>query len=65
MFLKIAAQAFKAGDFLSIFLRFLGFSGSFSYKNFSWKKKRVMKKVTNSDIGGRGSKFAFLRSRHF
>ena len=25
MFLKIADQAFEAGDFLNIFLRFLGF----------------------------------------
>ena len=38
MFLKIAAQAFETGDFLNIFLRFLGFSGSFCYKNFSYKK---------------------------
>ena len=37
-FLKIAAQAFEAGDFLNIFFRFLGFWGSFSYKNFSLKK---------------------------
>ena len=35
-FLKIAGQASEAGDFLNIFLRFLGFWGSFSYK-----KKRV------------------------
>ena len=38
MFLKIAAQAFAAGDSLNIFLRFLGFWGSFSYKIFSYKK---------------------------
>ena len=29
---KIAAQAFESGDFLNIFLRFLGFWGSFSNK---------------------------------
>ena len=28
-----------AWDFLNIFLRFLGFWGSFSYKNFSYKKR--------------------------
>ena len=40
-FLKIAAQTSEAGDFLNIFLRFLGFWGSFSHKNFSYIKKRV------------------------
>ena len=39
-FLKIVAQAFEAGDFLNIFLRFSGFWGLFSYKNFSYKKKK-------------------------
>ena len=34
MFLKIATQAFEAGDFYSIFLMFLGFWGSFSNKHF-------------------------------
>ena len=38
MFLKIAAHAFEDEDFLNIFLRFWGFWGSFSYKNFSHKK---------------------------
>ena len=38
VFLKIAAQAFEAGDFLNISLRFLGFWGSFCYKKFSYKK---------------------------
>ena len=38
MFLQIAAQAFEAGDFLNIFLRFWGFSGSFSYNHFSYKE---------------------------
>ena len=38
MFLKVAAQVFEAGDFLNIFLWFLGFWGSLSYKNFSYKK---------------------------
>ena len=32
-FLKISAQAFEAGDFLNIFLRFLDIWGSFSYKH--------------------------------
>ena len=41
MFLKIAAHVFEAGDFLNIFLRFLGFSSSFCYKNFSYKKRVV------------------------
>ena len=39
MFLKIAAQAFQTGDFLNIFLTFLGFLGSFSYETFSYEKK--------------------------
>ena len=39
MFLKIAVEAFEAGDFLNIFLRFFGFWGLFSYKKFSYKKK--------------------------
>ena len=43
MFLKIEAQAFEAGDFLNIFLRFWGFWSSFSYKNCSYKKN-VLKK---------------------
>ena len=34
----MAAQVFESGNFLNIFLRFLGFWGSFSYKNFSYKK---------------------------
>ena len=34
-FLKIVNQAFEFGDFLNIFLMFLGSWGSFSYKNFS------------------------------
>ena len=46
MLLKIAAQAFEAGDFLNIFLRFLSFGDNFLiktfYKNFSLKKKSVM-----------------------
>ena len=37
MFLKIADQAFEAGDFLNIFLRFWAFWGSFSYKNVSYE----------------------------
>ena len=41
MFLKTAAQAFEAGDFRNIFLRFWGFRGLFSYKNVSYRKKRV------------------------
>ena len=41
MFLKIEAQAFDAGDFLNIFLRFLGVCGSFSYKQFSYRKKCI------------------------
>ena len=39
MFLKIVVQGFKAGDFLNMYLRFLGFLGSFSYKNVSNKRK--------------------------
>ena len=38
MFLKITAQAFEAGDFLNIFLKFGGFRSSFSYKKSSYKK---------------------------
>ena len=37
MFLKIPAQSFEAGDFLNIFRRFLGFSGLFYYKDFSYE----------------------------
>ena len=38
------AQAFEARrDCLNIFLRFLGFWGSFSHKTFSYKKKLVSK----------------------
>ena len=40
-FLKISAQAFEAGDFLNVFLRFLGFWDSFSSKHFSYVKKNV------------------------
>ena len=40
-FLKIAAEAYKARDFLNIFLRLWSFWGSFSYKIFFCKKKRV------------------------
>ena len=36
--LKSAAQAFEAGYYLNILLRFWAFRGSFSYKNFSYKK---------------------------
>ena len=42
VFLKSAAQVFEAGDFLNISLRFWGFWGSFSYNNFSYKKKTCM-----------------------
>ena len=53
MFLNIAAQALDTADFLNVFLRFWGFWGSFSYKNFSYKKtctsryvmKQLLKKV--------------------
>ena len=38
MFLKIAAQAFEARNFLKIFLRFFGFWGSFSYKKLRIEK---------------------------
>ena len=37
VFLKNTAQAFEAGDFLDIFLRFCYFWGSFFYKDFSYK----------------------------
>ena len=36
--LKIATQAFEAGGFLNIFLRFWAFWGSFSYQNFCYKR---------------------------
>ena len=38
----IEAQAFEAGDFLIIFLRFWVFWGSFSFKTFSDKKTLMM-----------------------
>ena len=43
--LEITAQTFEFGDFLHIFLRFWGFSGLFTYKHFSYIKKRCMEKV--------------------
>ena len=39
--LRIAAEAFEAGDFLNHFLRFWGFWGSFSYKKCVLYKKNV------------------------
>ena len=50
MFLKVAAQAFAPGEFINIFLRFLGFWGSFSIKSFSYIKKRVSCYSYNSDV---------------
>ena len=41
-FLEIAAHTFEAGDFLNIFLRYLGFWGSVSYKTISYKKIPVI-----------------------
>ena len=35
----MSAQESEAGDFLKIFLNFLHFWGSFSYKNVSYKKR--------------------------
>ena len=37
----MTAQAFEAGDFLNILLSFLGFTDSFSYKNVSYRKKKM------------------------
>ena len=54
-FLKISAQSSEAGDFLNIFLRFFAFWGSFSYKNFSYKKKTCtttkLYVIKNKDAG--------------
>ena len=65
-FLKITAQAFEAGDFLNIFLRFLGFSGSF-FLYFLYKKKHVFKynsnrKYSTKDLKGEytGNDFSVL-----
>ena len=41
VFFKIAAQPFEVGDFLNIFLKFLGFWGSFCFNYFSYKKQVV------------------------
>ena len=41
MFLKIAAQAFEAGDFVNIFKGFWVFEAYFLIKNFSYEKKCV------------------------
>ena len=46
-FRKIEAQAFEAGDFLNIFLRFWDFWGSFSYKNISYKKTCVASAIVS------------------
>ena len=43
----MSAQAFEAGDLLNIFLRFLGFWGSFSDKKFSYKIKSVVSLAVN------------------
>ena len=55
-FFEIAAQAFKAGNFLNIFLRFLDFWGSFSDKNFSYKKTPCISSHENKmlQISGEG-----------
>ena len=45
-FLKIAAQAFEAGDFLNILLRFGVFEAHFLIKNFLIKKDVYDEKVT-------------------
>ena len=37
-YFKIAVQTLEAGDFFTIFLRFLSILGSFSYNNFSYGK---------------------------
>ena len=44
MFLEIASQAFEAGVFLNIFLRLLGFWGSLSYKDISYRKNLYLVK---------------------
>ena len=46
MFLKIAAQAYEAGDFLNILLRFGVFEAHFLIKNFLTKKDVYDEKVT-------------------
>ena len=43
------AEASEAGDFLNIFLRFLGFWGSFSYKYFSYEKKNKKRRVSKME----------------
>ena len=42
----MTAQAFETGDYFNIFLKFWGFWGSFSVKDFSYKKKRVAKSIS-------------------
>ena len=42
----MTAQAFETGDCFNIFLKFWGFWGSFSVKDFSYKKKRVAKSIS-------------------
>ena len=54
--LRIAVQSSEAGDFLNILLRFLGFWGSFSYKNCSYKKKHVIMNSSFDNV------FQFLSS---
>ena len=36
---KNCSSGIRGRNFLNIFLKFLGFSGAFSYKDFSYKKK--------------------------
>ena len=42
----MTAQAFETGDCFNISLKFWGFWGSFSDKDFSYKKKRVAKSIS-------------------
>ena len=42
----MTAQAFETGDCFNIFLKFWGFWGSFSVKDFSYKKERVAKSIS-------------------
>ena len=50
MALKIAAQAFEAGDSLNIFLRIYLFWGSFSYKNYSYNENVYMKNKVSDNV---------------
>ena len=50
MFLKVAPEAFEAGDFLNIFLRFVFFEGLFLITSFLIKKRVYIHKTNGNEL---------------